>query len=264
MSIHHAIIKKAEKAGIRLEDLGTDEEPQFRYKAHWPEYNQVLFGPEVKYLLDDMLHIKEMRKNYQSFKVEIQDDQTVHITVRGTDIEVKGMRAAAAFGVAKKAWLDSRASLDIEDEEEDNEVEAEIDEAHLEDEDERSGSVVSASYRAKYAEAGHPNTCGDWLANILNDQCLNKAGFNDELFEQICTLNGVDLSKYNRTTRGWQGRLRMTGRNLLARRVAINDQLVLPNDTVLKADPDWRASQRYQAPKVSPTPTTPKLAPKAD
>jgi len=91
------------------------------------------------------------------------------------------------------------------------------------------GSVVTNRYRALYSESGHPTHCGDALANALNSLCANKAGTNLEVFEQICKANGVDLSKYNRTTKGWQGRLRMTGRNLLSKRVAENNgMLIMP------------------------------------
>lgn len=257
MTIHHAIAKKAEKAGILLTDCGAEEHANQRYKAHWPEYNQIMFGGNPKYLLDDMMTVKVMRKEYASFDVKIEDDDTVTIKVRGTDIVVSGMRAVMAFPKAKAAWMESRADLDIDDEEADAEVEAEIDEAHAEDEEERQGSVVSSTYRAKYAEAGHPAHCGDWLANVLNEYCLNDAGFNTIRFEAICEMNGVDLSKYNRTTRGWQGRLRMTGRNLLGRKIAIKGTLTLP-DKEVAVDEGWRALQKYAAPRVQPTPTTPK------
>jgi hypothetical protein len=89
------------------------------------------------------------------------------------------------------------------------------------------GSVVTNRYRAVYSESGHPTHCGDALANLLNSICVNKAGTNLELFERICAANGVDLSKYNRTNKGWQGRLRMTGRNLLAKRVLENNGYVV-------------------------------------
>jgi len=88
------------------------------------------------------------------------------------------------------------------------------------------GSVVTNRYRAAYSESGHPTHCGDELAILLNNLCLNKAGINLELFEAICEANGVNLSRYNRTTKGWQGRLRMTGRNLLAKRVRENEGLI--------------------------------------
>jgi hypothetical protein len=81
------------------------------------------------------------------------------------------------------------------------------------------GSIITNRYRATYAEQGHPTHCGDELATVLNTLCANKGGTNIELFVQICSLNGLDLTKYNRISKGWQGRLRMTGRNLLAKKV---------------------------------------------
>lgn len=81
------------------------------------------------------------------------------------------------------------------------------------------GSVVTNRYRAHYTELGHPTHCGDDLAILLNNICQNKAGTNLELFEAICAANDVDLARYNRTKKGWQGRLRMTGRNLLAKKI---------------------------------------------
>lgn len=83
-------------------------------------------------------------------------------------------------------------------------------------------SVVKEEYRARYAEMGHPSHCGDELAILLNNLCLTKKGIDMPRFEHICEANGVDLSKYNRTSKGWQGRLRMTGRNLLAAKVFSN------------------------------------------
>ena len=92
------------------------------------------------------------------------------------------------------------------------------------------GSVVTNRYRALYSEMGHPTHCGDALATLLNSICTNKAGTNLDMFERICSVNGVNLSKYSRTNKGWQGRLRMTGRNLLAKRVAENNgYLVMPD-----------------------------------
>lgn len=93
------------------------------------------------------------------------------------------------------------------------------------------GSVITNRYRVKYSEDGHPTHCGDALAAKLNELCTNKGGTNLELFEAICAANGVSLAKYNRTNKGWQGRLRMTGRNLLAKKVAENGgKLLMPHD----------------------------------
>ena len=112
-----------------------------------------------------------------------------------------------------------------------DEWDAAADEHELANKPPKVGSVVTNRYRAIYSESGHPTHCGDALAIFLNNMCSNKAGTNLELFERICQMNGVDLSKYNRTTKGWQGRLRMTGRNLLAKRVLENGgKLRLPDE----------------------------------
>lgn len=119
-------------------------------------------------------------------------------------------------------------------------------EAHKDDKP-KVGSVVTNRYRALYSESGHPTHCGDALALMLNTLCSNKAGTNLEIFEAICAANGVDLSKYNRTTKGWQGRLRMTGRNLLAKRVAENGGVVKLPEWVggeQKLDEEWVMTTR--------------------
>lgn len=129
--------------------------------------------------------------------------------------------------------------------------------AASEAEDAKGGSVVSEKYRAKYAEAGHPTHCGDWLAEFLNEQCLSKEGTDLARFEAICQLNGVDTSKYRREGVGWQGRLRMTGRNLLAKKVYLAGGILLTPGIEPEAGPDahkapaeWMAAQRFKMPKA--------------
>lgn len=123
----------------------------------------------------------------------------------------------------------------------------------------KGGSVVHDRYRVRYAEAGHPTHCGDWLAETLNNLVLNKAGTNLELFEAICNANGVDLSAYRREGKGWEGRFRMTGRNLMAKKVYLaGGVLNLPDGTALKAPKDWMETQRFKMPKADqakPIPT---------
>ena len=134
---------------------------------------------------------------------------------------------------------------------------AEWDEAADEatEEEGKGGSVVKEKYRAKYAELGHPTHCGDWLAELLNNLVLGKKETDLERFETICSMNGVDTSKYKRSGVGWQGRIRMTGRNLLAKRVFQNGGVLKAIDmdghaVEYKAPGDWMDSQRYKrAPK---------------
>jgi len=111
------------------------------------------------------------------------------------------------------------------------------------------GSVVTNRYRANYSDQGHPTHCGDELAILLNNLCSNKAGTNIQLFEAICVANGVNLTRYNRTTKGWQGRLRMTGRNLLAKKVREQGgYLRMPDGDEYKLSQDWviEAEQKFK------------------
>lgn len=104
-------------------------------------------------------------------------------------------------------------------------------------------SVVKSGYKAKYAEReaamqrrpkGIPRkalarSTGDWLALQLMELTLDeKAKLVVSSFEAILDANGIDHTKWNRTTKGWQGRLRMTGRLALQRVVAQNGVLVTP------------------------------------
>lgn len=136
-----------------------------------------------------------------------------------------------------------------------------------EDSGREGGSVVSSRYRTKYKEAGHPNHCGDWLAELLNNFCIGDKNTDLAMLERICGLNGVDTSKYKREGNGWQGRIRMTGRNLLARKVFSAGKVIVPalgdvntNDAEtgehiepvqeIVAPADWIAAQRYTKPKA--------------
>ncbi len=123
---------------------------------------------------------------------------------------------------------------------------------------EPSGSVVKNEYRIRYAEAGHPNHCGDWLAETLNNLILGKTHTDIDNFEALCNLNGVSLAKYKREGNGWQGRLRMTGRNLLARavyeqegvmKIPVALQELAGGSTELRADAEWMAGQRFKGKK---------------
>lgn len=260
MPIHSAVIKRAAKNKIELSEL-PDEDAKCRFRAYSKNYDFVVFGPEAKYLLDDIIALCSARERFQSFDMKVEDDDTVTIKVRGTNIEVRGFRAAAAVARAEKLWMESRAELDIDDEEADNEVEAEIEEEH-EKEDTLPGSVVSEKYRARYAEAGHPNNCGDWLRSVLDNICSNKEGFNLDLFEAICNANGVDMSKYKRESKGDKGRFSMTGRNKMSKLVWLSGELKMP-DTInggesYRAPAEWVADVGAKYKYKRPAPIAPK------
>jgi hypothetical protein len=124
-----------------------------------------------------------------------------------------------------------------------------------EDNTEGGGSVVKSKYRTKYKEEGHPNHCGDWLAELLNNYCVGEKHTDLITFENICSMNGVDTSKYKREGVGWQGRIRMTGRNLLAKKVYQNRKIIVPEPDrggtmEIEAPADWLSAQRFSKPEA--------------
>jgi len=115
-------------------------------------------------------------------------------------------------------------------------------------------SVVKPTYKLKYAarvvegargkkgvsKKAQARSCSDWLALELAALTLREKDKLDvEAFEAILTANGIKHEHWNRTTKGWQGRLRMTGRLALQRAVAAEEQLFLPNGETLKAPRSW-------------------------
>lgn len=123
------------------------------------------------------------------------------------------------------------------------------------------GSVVPAKYKALYAERGNPNHCGDWLADVLASliRVLNEKGrevTDIDRLEALAVANGVEASKYGKLgieTNGWQGRYRMTVRNLMTPLVAAKGFLFVPEgcgrdeDTELTAPAGWIAEHSSKA-----------------
>lgn len=102
-------------------------------------------------------------------------------------------------------------------------AEEDIDPTPTEEEEPRvSGSVVPESYRAKYRlESSTGRSNGDWLAEQLAGDTLDgKGNLQLEDFRAVLTNNSIDQTgKWARLPesggRGWQGRFRMNGRQVL-------------------------------------------------
>lgn len=116
-------------------------------------------------------------------------------------------------------------------------------------------SVVKPTYKLRYAERvvngevrgkkgvskkAQARSCSDWLALELAARTLGeKDALNVGAFEAILDANGIEHRHWNRTTKGWQGRLRMTGRLALQRVVAAEEQLFLADGEAVKAPRSW-------------------------
>lgn len=137
---------------------------------------------------------------------------------------------------------------------------AEMEAADEADDEHVGRSVVGGKYKQKYAERAAQGVKGskgiakkalkrstnDWLALELARRTLDeKAVLSVSAFEAILDANGVRHEHWNRTTRGWQGRLRMTGRMALQRVVAENGELALPDGEAIPAPKSWIAKHTH-------------------
>lgn len=117
----------------------------------------------------------------------------------------------------------------------------------------KPASVVRSAYKAKYAqraaEAGlgkkAQRSCWDWLAQSLAGECLDDAAKIDIVrFLSVLEANGVDHSRWTNRNKGWEGRLRMTGRLALQKVVAQQGHLRTADGEELVAPTEWLAKFR--------------------
>lgn len=290
--LHSATVKRAEKVGVTLkEDPATGE-----VEAFWPQHNVYAYGIGTKPAMDEMEALQKIKAMDADWRVVNAPHDKFHILVFNADrsrvfdrvgatpkdtlmlirewldqdedrtwpttaVPDDGAAAhAGGFTAADNPYRgedgepleDSGSAAEVWDSEFDQAADA----AEEPEEAETSGSVVKSEYRIRYAEAGHPNHCGDWLAVTLNNLVLGKTMTDLAKLEELFLLNNADTSKYDRTRNGWQGRIRMTGRNLLAKQVYMQGKLLLPPSLRIEggpdhlvADADWMAKQRFKGVK---------------
>lgn len=106
-------------------------------------------------------------------------------------------------------------------------------------------SVVAAGAKAKWKANGNPRGCGDWL-HVELDSCLGPDGkLEVSSFDALLDANGVKAHRtWNRTSPGWQGRLRMSGRMALQTLVVARGHLVLSDGSKKPAPSDWLQARR--------------------
>lgn len=120
----------------------------------------------------------------------------------------------------------------------------------------KRGSVVRVGYKKTYAaravEAGHgkvaQRSCWDWLAQQLAGECLRDDKFQEDRFRALLDANGVRHEHWGtgeKRTKGWEGRLRMTGRLALQRVVAKAGVLHTADGEELVAPAEWVAKHTH-------------------
>lgn len=118
----------------------------------------------------------------------------------------------------------------------------------------KKNSVVKPLYKHRYAEraveAGNKRKAAqrsawDWLAQTIAAQALDeKDHLVVDRFLALLDANGVDHSRWTNRNKGWEGRLRMTGRLALQRVVAEAGLIKLPDGDECEAPAEWVAKFR--------------------
>ena len=261
MNIHHAIVKSAAAKGVILSVV--DEAPLAHVPAHGvhvqledtSDGDQTAFNDLAKDAWSIALDIVAFHEDTPNIRVRQYPD-TDFVAYRHADGE-DGEELARDPDFAD--LLETLSELP-----EDDAAEEAGDEAP-------TANVVPIKYKQKYAAEGHPDHCGDWLAVTLNDLChvmtetdgKLKTKFSVDKLEAINAANGLDTAKYLvNQNRGWEGRYRMTTRNMLAKVVAGSTVLYVPDgvggegDRELEAPADWCAkfAPKPKAPAASKKP----------
>ena len=120
-----------------------------------------------------------------------------------------------------------------------------------------ANTVVHSRYKDRYAaNAAAVGASGkapkrsnwDWLSQAIAKECLNdKHQINIDKFLGILEANGIDHTKWPNRNRGWEGRLRMTGRVVLQKVVANRGKLLLPDDRMEDAPAEFIEKYKTKA-----------------
>lgn len=240
MTIHHTIVKGAAKAGVILTQEGDDVIAHHTARNLKVAYSTQDDEPAAindlaKDAWNDVLEAVAYGAEHPGVRIGWEDgDWTAHSTT-GDKVEI-------ARDPILVDLFETLADPDNDNIGEDDEAE------------EGGGSVVPAKYKQMYAERGDATTCGDWLALKLNELCHvmdgKKKVTDYDRVENIAVANGVTVDRVDRlgtATNGWQGRYRMTVRNMLTPLVAAKGFLFVPEGCGVKADTELKAPKQWCA-----------------
>jgi hypothetical protein len=249
-SIHHATAKRAAEAGITLEildDAGIIRAKQGDGPAVW--------HTKAGITLDAAILQRTLEAEYPAIGFGNAQDEDTGIDIGFHAYSATGDDAGAPFA----QWDHVPDIADV------------LDEAIAHDIDPEEGAeqgtgpviVVAPKYKRRYAEGGHPEHCGDWLAYQLEGVFQlppstpnGNPVFDVDAFASCLVANGVELvGKWaalpTSGQAGWQGRYRMNGRQKLEQQVAASGELILDGATI-PVDPDALEVLRTKHPKWAP------------
>ena len=124
----------------------------------------------------------------------------------------------------------------------------------VEEDNAKPNSVVHPRFKDKYLANARANgykgkaakrSNWDWLSQRIAEQCLTeKHKLKVAEFLALMDANGVDHSRWTNRNKGWEGRLRMTGRVALQKVVANNQGLRNLDGTLSVAPSEFVAKFR--------------------
>lgn len=237
MTIHHATLKKAERAEITLRDISTDE--YRRFSAMWKD--MVFVATDVQEALSAALMAKMLKLEHNVVFVQrFKAKEPVGYEIKGLgkyDSLPNYSEIVDAYAAKNSKAAAAEVTIVPDDEE-------------IEEDDSAEpvrGTVVKDTYKALYAERGNPRHCGDWLAGVLENQFnrihdgRREAKFDRDLFLDMLELNDINTNAKwaMSTTPGWQGRLRMTGRLQLENLIIKTGKIMLSKNQTVTAPEDF-------------------------
>ena len=126
--------------------------------------------------------------------------------------------------------------------------------AEIEHQEDLPKSVVKREYKTKYKlrarEAGIKGKAAkrsnwDWLAQTIAAVALNdKEKLMVDEFLALLDANGIDHSRWTNRSPGWEGRLRMTGRLALQKKVVETGEIQLLDGDSQPAPAEFVAKYR--------------------
>jgi hypothetical protein len=147
-------------------------------------------------------------------------------------------------------WATTNGATKMEDHNQEVQIDAEVAADNA-----KKNSVVAVQYKTRYAERAvnggtkrkaAQRSCWDWLAQSIAGECLGaKDRIDIDKFLALLECNGVDHSKWTNRNKGWEGRLRMTGRLALQRVVAEAGVLLTTDGDELVPPAEWVAKHTH-------------------
>lgn len=226
--LHHATAKRAEDHGVTM--TRNDDDTAWtatKDKSIWQD-------EDPKIALSAVIFAAAIAADYPALRLERDSQWNVH-HADSPDTEP----VWSSDDVPTMADLDEIAEAC-------DALELDIEAGYEEDDEKDGGSVVAPHYKRQYAEDGHPNNNGDWLNGILAElnlvvvegkktrtdvQGLNTLFADNGIISEDHKFGGAFHGTAPRTN-GWEGRFRMSGGNMLRRKISDAGVLIAFGDSI--------------------------------